>query len=166
MPRAARAYDLDPMKRALVISLSVAAGLGVVGLFVGKDAWNWAMATEEGVAVKMEPVAQQVLVETVSAPGIIEPGRKVDISAEVSARIMELPKRAGERVKAGELIMRLDDRDLKAALQSAEARRDGERYRLEAERARIVGTQNNLDNLRITAQRQEALFRTGDIRVR
>ena len=151
------------MKRALVISLSVAAGLGVVGLFVGKDVWNWAMASDEGVAVKMEPVAQQVLVETVSAPGIIEPVRKVDISAEVSARIMELPKRAGERVKTGELIMRLDDRDLKAALQSAEARRDGERYRLEAERARIVGTQNSLDNLRITAQRQEALFRTGDI---
>ncbi|MFZ4465950.1 MAG: efflux RND transporter periplasmic adaptor subunit [Phycisphaerales bacterium] len=151
------------MKRALVISLSVAAGLGVVGLFVGKDVWNWAMASDEGVAVRMDPVAQQVLVETVSAPGIIEPVRKVDISAEVSARIMELPKRAGERVKAGELIMRLDDRDLKAALQSAEARRDGERYRLEAERARIVGTQNTLDNLRITAQRQEALFRTGDI---
>ena len=134
---------MGPMKRALVISLSVAAGLGVVGLFVGKDVWNWAMASDEGVAVRMEPVAQQVLVETVSAPGIIEPVRKVDISAEVSARIMELPKRAGERVKTGELIMRLDDRDLKAALQSAEARRDGERYRLEAERARIVGTQNS-----------------------
>jgi HlyD family secretion protein len=81
----------------------------------------------------------------------------------VSARIMELPKRRGDRVRTGDLIMRLDDRDLKAALQSAEARRDGERYRLEAERSRIVGLQNNLENARATAERQETLFRTGDI---
>jgi HlyD family secretion protein len=59
--------------------------------------------------------------------------------------------------------MRLDDRDLKAALQSAEARRDGERYRLEAERSRIVGSQNNLENQRAIAQRQESLFRAGDV---
>jgi len=38
----------------------------------------------------------------------------VNISAEVSARIMELPKRRGDRVRTGDLIMRLDDRDLKA----------------------------------------------------
>ena len=66
-------------------------------------------------------------------------------------------------MRTGDLIMRLDDRDLKAALQSAEARRDGERYRLEAERSRIVGLQNNLENARATAERQETLFRTGDI---
>ncbi|NBP51037.1 MAG: HlyD family efflux transporter periplasmic adaptor subunit [Actinobacteria bacterium] len=64
---------------------------------------------------------------------------------------------------AGELIMRLDDRDLKAALQSAEARRDGERYRLEAERSRIVGSQNNMENARALAQRQESLYRAGDV---
>lgn len=152
------------MRPALLATVIATAVLGLVALFAGKDIWRWAsMGGKEGTAVRMEPVATGVLVETVSAPGIVEPKRKVDVSAEVSARIVELPHREGERVRAGDLLMRLDDRDLKAALQSAEARRDGERYRLEAERSRIVGSQNTLENARATAQRQEALFRAGDI---
>ena len=152
------------MRPAVTISIAVAAAVGLAGLFVGKDVWQWMnFGAEEGVAVRMEPVAEGTLTETVSAPGIVEPMRKVDISAEVSARIVELPRREGDRVRAGDLLMRLDDRDLKAALQSAEARRDGERYRLEAERSRIVGAQNNMENARSIAQRQELLVREGDI---
>jgi HlyD family secretion protein len=151
------------MKRPWAISASVLAVVGLAGLFFGRDLYTMAWSADDGVPVRMDPVVRSTLVELVSAPGIVEPVQKVDISAEVSARIMELPKRAGERVRAGDLIMRLDDRDLKAALQSAEARRDGERYRLEAERSRIIGTQNNLEFARITAQRQEGLLLTGDI---
>jgi HlyD family secretion protein len=152
------------MRPAVAISVVSVALLGLGALFVGKDVWQWLeIGAQEGTAVRMEPVAEGNVVETVSAPGIVEPIRKVDISAEVSARIVELPHREGERVRAGDLLMRLDDRDLKAALQSAEARRDGERYRLEAERSRIVGSQINLENARSLAQRQESLFRAGDV---
>ncbi|MEY4810506.1 MAG: Macrolide-specific efflux protein MacA precursor, partial [Planctomycetota bacterium] len=152
------------MRPALIVSIAVTLVVALVALFAGKDIWAWInVGGPEATVVRMEPASVGVLVETVSAPGIIEPKRKVDVSAEVSARIVELPHREGERVRAGDLIMRLDDRDLKAALQSVEARRDGERYRLEAERSRIVGTQNTLENARATAQRQESLFRAGDI---
>jgi HlyD family secretion protein len=152
------------MRPALVISLAATAVVGLGALFVGKDVWQWLdFGGKEGTPVRMEAVSEGTLTETVSAPGIVEPLRKVDISAEVSARIVELPRREGDRVRAGDLLMRLDDRDLKAALQSAEARRDGERYRLEAERSRIVGSQNNMENARALAQRQESLFRAGDV---
>ncbi|MBM4098684.1 MAG: efflux RND transporter periplasmic adaptor subunit [Planctomycetes bacterium] len=152
------------MRKAIVISTVSLAVLGLVALFAGKDIWKALdFGAPEGTAVRMEPVEEGVVVETVSAPGIVEPIRKVDISAEVSARIVELPRREGDRVRAGDLLMRLDDRDLKAALQSAEARRDGERYRLEAERSRIVGSQNNLENAKAIALRQESLFRAGDV---
>ena len=152
------------MRPALIVTIAVTVVLGLVALFAGKDIWKMMQfGAKEATAVRMEAVADGVLTETVSAPGIVEPMRKVDVSAEVSARVVELPHREGDRVRAGDLIMRLDDRDLKAALQSAEARRDGERYRLEAERSRIVGTQNTLENAKATAQRQESLFRAGDI---
>lgn len=152
------------MRRAIIITSVSVAALGLVALFAGKDIWKALdFGAPEGTAVRMEPVEEGVVVETVSAPGIVEPIRKVDISAEVSARIVELPRREGDRVRAGDLLMRLDDRDLKAALQSAEARRDGERYRLEAERSRIVGSQNNLENAKAIALRQESLFRAGDV---
>ena len=152
------------MRPAIVIPVASVTVLGLVALFAGKDIWK-AMDFGEptGTAVRMEKVEDGVVTETVSAPGIVEPIRKVDISAEVSARIVELPRREGDRVRTGDLLMRLDDRDLKAALQSAEARRDGERYRLEAERSRIVGSQNNLENAKAIAQRQESLFRAGDV---
>ncbi len=152
------------MRTFIIAAISVFLLLALVALFAGDTiASAFSMGDGEGIAVRMEPAKQGVLTESVSAPGVVEPKRKVDVSAEVSARIVELPKREGDRVRAGDIIMRLDDRDLKAALQSAEARRDGERYRLEAERSRIVGTQNTLESARATAQRQEALFKTGDI---
>jgi len=66
--------------------------------------------------VRMSEVKQGVLVESVSAPGVVEPKRKVDVSAEVSARILELPRREGARVKKGDVLVRMDGRDLQAAL--------------------------------------------------
>lgn len=152
------------MRTFLAVAISVFVIVALIALFAGESIANaLSFGATEGTPVRAEPVKRMTLTETVSAPGIVEPKRKVDVSAEVSARIVELPKREGDRVRAGDLIMRLDDRDLRAALMSADARRDGERYRLEAERSRIVGTQNTLESAKATAQRQEQLFRTGDI---
>lgn len=113
--------------------------------------------------VRMSEVKQGVLVESVSAPGVVEPKRKVDVSAEVSARILELPYREGARVKKGDVLVKLDGRDLQAALASAEARRDGERFRLEAERSRIQGAKQTLENSKAQLARQKALYDTGDV---
>lgn len=116
-----------------------------------------------GEEVRTEAVRTGTLVETVSAPGEVEPNTKVDISAEVSARILELPIREGGEVKSGDLIVRLDDSDLRARLEAAKARREGERFRLEAERARLAGPQHSLANAQTTLERQQALFDTGDV---
>ena len=45
------------------------------------------------------------LIETVKAPGQIEPHTKVDISAEVAARIESLPFREAELVKKGDIVL-------------------------------------------------------------
>ena len=113
--------------------------------------------------VRMSEVKQGVLVESVSAPGVVEPKRKVDVSAEVSARIRELPRREGARVKKGDVLVRMDGRDLQAALSGAEARRDGDRFRLEAERSRIQGARQNQENAQAIRARLQALYDTGDV---
>jgi len=113
--------------------------------------------------VRMSEVKQGVLVESVSAPGVVEPKRKVDVSAEVSARILELPRREGARVKKGDVLVRMDGRDLQAALSGAEARRDGDRFRLEAERSRIQGARQNQENVQAIRARLQALYDTGDV---
>ncbi len=113
--------------------------------------------------VRVEELVLRTLVEAISAPGVVEPHTKVDISALVSARIEELPFREGEEVKKSDVIVRLDDRDLKAGLEAAEARRDGERFRLESEGARLAGLISNLAFARKEFQRQQDLYESGDV---
>ncbi len=103
------------------------------------------------------------LIETVSAPGEIEPLTKVDISAEVSSRIEQLPMREGDEVKRDDVVVRLDDRNLKAALKSSKAQREAERFRLQSEGAQRVGIMTHLDFARRTLDRQSNLYDTGDV---
>jgi len=149
------------MRKTLTILTILIAVLVVGAIFAAPSFRN--LNAEEVVAVRAEAVKSGTLTETISAPGTVEPVTKVDISAEVSARIVEIRRREGDRVEKGDMVIRLDDRDLSAALAATESRRDGERYRLEAERARIVGSRQSLENARQTLERQDTLFATGDV---
>jgi HlyD family secretion protein len=114
-------------------------------------------------SVRMEKATVRALLETVSAPGEIEPHTKVDISAEVSARIEQLPIREGEQVKQGDLIVKLDDRELRAELDSAIAGRDAAKSRLDSEQANLHALETALDYATRRLQRQQSLFETGDV---
>jgi HlyD family secretion protein len=135
----------------------------VLCLVAGAAAFMMRSDGSDATEVRMTELKQGVLVESVSAPGVVEPKSKVDVSAEVSARIMELPAREGARVRKGDVLVRMDGRDLQAALAAAEARRDGDRFRLEAERSRILGAKQNQDNARAILARTQALHDTGDV---
>ena len=116
----------------------------------------------EGIPVRMETARKATLIETVKAPGEIEPHTKVDISAEVSARIEQLPFEEGDRVKKGDMIVKLDDRNLRAALNSAQARRDGEQFRLQSEQARLAGLITNHTFAVRELERKQSLYASGD----
>ncbi len=145
------------MRKPIIISSVSVVGVARVAY------WMWPSSDANSIPVRQGTAKKQTLVESVSAPGTVEPKRKVDVSAEVSARILELPLREGSQVKKGDVLVKLDGRDLTAALTSAEARRDGENFRLESERSRILGTQENLANSKLQLARQQNLFVTGDV---
>jgi HlyD family secretion protein len=117
----------------------------------------------KALPVRIATTTKRELVETVSAPGELDPEIKVDVSAEVSARILELPFREGATVRQGEVIVKLDDRDLKASLDAQVAQRDGERFRLRSEQERLASPTSQLANARAALERQESLFKTGDV---
>ncbi|MCX5690532.1 MAG: efflux RND transporter periplasmic adaptor subunit [Planctomycetota bacterium] len=73
----------------------------------------------QAAKVRITAARRGDLVRTVSAPGQVEPKTKVEISAQVSARIIALPFREGQTVKKDDVIVRLDGRDLAALLDSA-----------------------------------------------
>jgi len=110
----------------------------------------------QGQKVKLEGVSKGTLVRTVSAPGIIEPRTKVDISAQVAARITALPFREGQVVKKGDVLVRLDAVEYLALLESAKAQ-------LKTEEARLEGAKASLANATAELGRKRELFATKDI---
>lgn len=153
--------------RTFFIVMAVLLGVAVVGLVVAGPSALEMMPSfgsgDDALEVRVAKVERRELLETVSAPGELDPEVKVDVSAEVSARILELPFREGATVRKGELVVKLDDRDLQASLQAQMARRDGERFRLRSEQERLAGPNSQLANARATLERQQTLFKTGDV---
>jgi len=86
----------------------------------------------EEAPVKPEPPrpVKTIVLEASGAAGMRQyPGRvraasRADLSFEVAGKLVELPVKEGQVVQEGDLIARLDDRDLSANLQSAQAEAD------------------------------------------
>ncbi|MCE7973374.1 MAG: efflux RND transporter periplasmic adaptor subunit [Leptolyngbya sp. PLA1] len=106
--------------------------------------------------VRLSPVERGDLVRTVSAPGQIEPLTKVEVSAQVSARIIALPFRENARVKQGDVVVRLDARDVAALLDSAKAQ-------LRSEEARLEGARASFLNAQLELNRKKELLSTRDV---
>lgn len=98
--------------------------------------------------VRIERAGKGELSRTISAPGQIEPRTNVKISAQVSARIIALPFRENEPVKKGDVLVRLDARDLQAQLDSAKAGLKGEQARLEGAQASLQRAEQDRDRVR------------------
>ncbi|MEM1184694.1 MAG: efflux RND transporter periplasmic adaptor subunit [Planctomycetota bacterium] len=109
-----------------------------------------------GTEVRLEEAALGDLTRTVSAPGAIEPQTQVNISSQVSAKVLALPFREGQTVRTGDVVVRLDPQDLVARKASAEAR-------LRSEEARLDGAKAGLINARLNYERLGQLLETGDV---
>ncbi len=118
-----------------------------------------AMNTGDGLAgpeIRVAAAQQGRIVRAVSAPGDIEPLRKVQISARTSAQIIELPFEAGQDVKAGDIVVRLDDKDLLASLDAAKAG-------LRGAEARYEGASASQINASLEWERVSKLYETNDV---
>lgn len=131
-------------------------GYGVMRSPIG-DRLRQARATQdEGLLVLTEPASIGDVVRTVSAPGSIEPRTNVQISSQVSARVLAVPFREGERVQEGDVLIRLDPQALVAVLDSARAGMRGQQARLGGAEARLI-------TARLEFERMRSLFETGDV---
>lgn len=146
----------------LILGVAVVAGAILAGPHL-QEGFASFTPKPTGTKVRMQTVAAGKLVETVKAPGIIEPRTKVDISAEVAARIEQLPFREGQEVRKGDMIVKLDDRDFKAALASSQARSEGEQFRLQSEQSRLTGLYTSFNYAKRQLERKQALYDSGDL---
>ena len=133
----------------VIIAVVVLATLGVVstaGVWLARGALG---KGDTGTPVRVEKVVRGNLVEFVSASGEVEPKTKVSISARVAARIAELPFDEGDVVKKGDILVKFDDKDLRAALDSVKARYAAEEAQIGVSEQRIKSQESQLTSQRI-----------------
>ncbi len=118
------------MKKWLIIGgvIVVVAILVVVNLQKQKG---------KAVEVEMEAIEKRELTEIVSASGTIQPKISVDISSDITGKIVEVFVNEGDRVSEGDLLLRIDPTQFREAVKSAEAQYESARARLREMQARL-----------------------------
>ena len=105
---------------ALALAAGLLAGCNRPGAAGAADA---ASAPSAALLISPEDVLAVGLQTHASGPvitGSIQPERRADLRAEVSAVVLEVLKENGEVVHKGDLLVRLDDTSIRDSLQSAE----------------------------------------------
>lgn len=101
-------------------------GGGMV-LVAGIMALSAAKRREPSTPVRLETVRARDLTSTVTASGKIEATRKVNVSSDITGRIVSLPVREGDMVQQGQVVVRIDPTQYQAALERVEANLAGAR---------------------------------------
>jgi HlyD family secretion protein len=140
----------------VIIALVVVGGVAAAGIGLmsagGREWLNNMQPKVRPLEVRMETVGKGNLVRTVSSPGVIEPRTKVQVSAQVLAKILALPLREGQAVKKGDVLVRLDGRDLAAALESAQAGLHQQEASLKGAEADATQAHQSLDRIKSLPQ--------------
>lgn len=164
----------------VVVCLVVLGVLAGVGLSMRGDKEGDAGAGAPATPVRVEIVGRGDLLEVVSAPGQVQPKTKVQISARVAARLVELPFEEGQMVTRGRpdavppvppsVLVKLDATEVEAQLKATQARAAGQKAQLDEAGARIRAQEAQIEASRIMlvdAQRdlarQRALNEKGDV---
>jgi len=131
-------------RKRLIIGgiIIVVVAVGGAGVLRGRG--------DKGVAVRLEAVARRNLVSTVTASGKIQPKSKVDVSSDITGRIIELRVKEGDMVKQGDLLLRIDPSTFEASVARAEAG-------LASARAAAVQAEANRAQAERAAQRSREL---------
>jgi HlyD family secretion protein len=109
---------------------------------------------EKLVTVQTEPASKRNVTQLVSGSGIIQPETKVDISAEISGEIIQLPIKEGQSVKKGDLLVKI-----KADYYSE--RVNQQRAGINYAQSQVEVAENNLKKAELELNRIEQLYKSG-----
>ena len=134
-------------KWGLIIGIIVVLGGGLFALTAAKRGGG---ETE----VRLEPVGKRDLVATVTASGTIEPKTKVDVSADITGRIVRIAVREGDVVQKGQFLIQIDPAQYEANVKRTEAL-------VASSQAAYVQAQASMDQARRNYERVAELAKAG-----
>lgn len=107
----------SPMKKIIIISVVLVAIAGATGFYLNSQD----NGKQKGQAIEVSKVSKAEIIQKVNATGKIQPKTKINISADVSAKIIALHVNEGDWVEKGQLLVELDSEKYIASVESTEA---------------------------------------------
>ena len=145
------------MKRsALVLTISLVVGLCACGTPTEQEPAP--VSAHEPVAVQVEPAAMAEQAESVRVLGTVRAQQTVVVSSRLMASILALHARVGDRVRKGQTLIELDDRELASALAAAEAAQAEADSAIAGAEQGIAAARAQLDLAKVTHRRFEDLL--------
>lgn len=95
--------------------LRISAGLGVAGAL-----WYFGLPVLLGPIMSVETVVRVDFIQSVVASGHVEAEFRVNVGSQITGVVKEIPVAEGQTVKAGDVLIVLDDREARAAVGQAE----------------------------------------------
>lgn len=103
----------------IILTLLVLFVLGVVYAFYSRPASSAAPAPGRELVLNVIPIKPQNVTVTTTHVGYVTPIKSVDLVPEVSGYIEEVLVEGGQEVQAGDVLVMIDQREYKAALNAA-----------------------------------------------
>lgn len=129
------------------------AGIVVVAL-VGLVMMGQAKKRNAATEVRIEEVSRRDLVSAVTASGSIEAATSVDISADITGRIIRIAVKEGDRVEKGQFLLQIDPAQYQASVARSEAL-------VSSAQASVVQTRANRDQAERAQSRARELAASG-----
>ncbi|HSB10584.1 MAG TPA: efflux RND transporter periplasmic adaptor subunit [Blastocatellia bacterium] len=159
--------EASPRRGLRVVLLGTVLVLIAGGLLVGYRMWGAATMPEVEVARAVVD-SGSTGIEILTATGYVVADRKAAVSPKISGRLEYLGVDTGSRVKPGQIIARLEHRDLDAQLSDAksslanyQAARSQAEAELEQSRAVLAQAQANRQKSSLELDRQTRLLESG-----
>ncbi|WZO99335.1 efflux RND transporter periplasmic adaptor subunit [Isosphaeraceae bacterium EP7] len=108
----------------LVIGASLVGGLTAANIWRERGSFDldWHLLKVPAVELRTELPTRGPIVRKITAPGEVEPIEEAKVGSQISGRVVAVNVKSGDYVKAGQVLVRLDDADARARLTSSQAR--------------------------------------------
>jgi HlyD family secretion protein len=118
----------------------------IIILIIASIGYKLATKKKEITTIESDEVKKRVIVKTISASGIVEPIKTVNISSEIAANIKRLLVKEGDIVKKGDLLLELDRKNIEAEVEQQKAGLAQQKYNSQMANSRLKQSELDYDN--------------------
>ncbi|HUU54173.1 MAG TPA: efflux RND transporter periplasmic adaptor subunit, partial [Armatimonadota bacterium] len=125
------------IRLSVMVGLALALGTAAGCTRFGGKRNDSAKGPEAGVPVVVALAERGTMAQTLTVTGTIKAGQQADVGVQISARVLEVKVREGDTVQAGQVLVTLDEAQVKSRVRQARAGAEAAAARLAAAKRRL-----------------------------